>query len=175
MSARILVISDTHFGHENIYSFVDSQGRRIRHEFKNSFEGDYEMVRRWKSVVRPDDHVYHLGDYAMNHTKYLYLLRELPGHKRLILGNHDHWRVRDYMEAGFEKVYSSRLIGQYLLTHIPVQIILWTYGIAIVGFFVYFVPWLILFLLCFALVVKAGTWAIDTLMDQDPTKIDPVC
>jgi hypothetical protein len=55
------------------------------------------------------------------------------------------------------------------------RIILWTYGIAIVGFFVYLVPWLVLFLLCFALVVKGAVWAIDTLMDVDPTKIDPVC
>lgn len=119
--ARIWVISDTHFGHGNIYRFVDSEGVRIRKEFANSQEGDSEMVRRWNAVVRPDDHIYHLGDYAMNHRPFLYLLKELSGHKRLILGNHDHWRVRDYVEAGFEKVYSSRLLGQYLLTHIPVH------------------------------------------------------
>lgn len=74
--ARIWVISDTHFGHGNIYRFTWTpvQGGpevRIRPEFANSVEGDSEMVKRWNAVVRPDDHIYHLGDYAMNHRPFL--------------------------------------------------------------------------------------------------------
>ena len=118
--ARIFVCSDQHFHHANIYSFVDAKGERIRKEFANVQEGDRAMVERWNAVVTPQDHVYTLGDVTMGNN--LSLIKELQGHKRLVLGNHDKCDVRQYREAGFQKVYSSRQFDKWcLLTHIPVH------------------------------------------------------
>jgi calcineurin-like phosphoesterase family protein len=127
---RIWVLSDTHFGHENMYRFthtVEGITRRVREAFADAREGDAEMVRRWAAQVATTDIVYHLGDLTMERsargrTLLTSILPFLPGHKRLILGNHDHLDVRDYRALGFEKVLSSRRFGsQVLLSHIPVH------------------------------------------------------
>lgn len=73
--------SDHHFGHARIIELA-------KRPFASVEEMDDEMVRRWNTVVRPGDTVYHLGDFAFDdHNKYL---PRLAGQKRLILGNHDH-------------------------------------------------------------------------------------
>lgn len=138
--ARIFVISDTHFGHENMYKFTyrpyrceldeqqcDAACRathpelRVRPEFTSSAEADTEMVRRWNAVVRPEDHVYHLGDVCMDTSHHLALVPHLLGHKRLILGNHDKGKMSEYHAAGFQKIFGSRHFEGFILTHIPVH------------------------------------------------------
>ena len=54
-------------------------------------------------------------------TEFIQLTRSLPGHKRLILGNHDHYDISVYVEAGFEKIRASNVIDGLLLTHYPVH------------------------------------------------------
>lgn len=121
----IYVVSDTHFGHQNMYKFTytDADGieRRVREEFANAEEGDAAMIERWNSVVKPEDHVYHLGDVAMRRPDLERVVPRLNGHKRLILGNHDKEDVNHYRKLGFQKVYGSRRIDDFLLTHIPVH------------------------------------------------------
>ncbi len=54
------------------------------------------LVANWNSVVKPDDHVYHLGDFCFgNVEKWNWCLEpgRLNGHIHLILGNHDPERV----------------------------------------------------------------------------------
>jgi calcineurin-like phosphoesterase family protein len=53
---------------------------------------DEAIIARWNERAAPGDLVYHLGDFAVDdHGVYL---PHLKGEKRLILGNHDHSRVR---------------------------------------------------------------------------------
>ena len=56
---RMFVVSDTHFGHEREFLY----GPR---NFSSIQEHDEEVIRRWNSVVQPDDTVYHLGDVIFN-------------------------------------------------------------------------------------------------------------
>ena len=119
--ARIWVISDTHFGHENIYKFVAADGRRVRPEFSNAIDADAEMVRRWNAVVRREDHIYHLGDVCMDTARHLAIVGHLFGHKRLILGNHDKGKMTEYMAAGFQKILGSRWFDGFILSHIPLH------------------------------------------------------
>lgn len=85
------------------------------------------MVERWNAVVRPDDKVYHLGDVVMQRGSdarvrpFLRIIQRLHGHKRLVLGNHDHCKVTAYLEAGFQKIYGVRLVDGWWLTHIPID------------------------------------------------------
>lgn len=109
-------ISDTHFHHKNI---IDFAGR----PFNDVEEMNECMVERWNTVVKPSDHIYHLGDVTMerdNRGNGLGIMRRLNGRKRLIMGNHDHYAPKWYMEH-FEKIKASTVFDGLLFTHIPVH------------------------------------------------------
>ncbi|MBN9007111.1 MAG: metallophosphoesterase [Rhizobiales bacterium] len=78
------LISDTHFGHDGIIELC-------KRPFANSREMDAAMVLEWNSVVRSDDTVIHLGDFAHHYPadKLPKLFAALNGRKHLIKGNHD--------------------------------------------------------------------------------------
>jgi calcineurin-like phosphoesterase family protein len=117
--ATVFVISDTHFGHANMLSFTGLDGQRVR-SFESVEAMDEHIVARWNAVVRPRDHVYHLGDVAMRKDG-LAMVSRLNGHKRLIPGNHDIFEVKDYLAAGFQKIYGMRVLDGWLMTHIPIH------------------------------------------------------
>lgn len=109
----IWLISDTHFGHENIIGYC---GR----PFATAAEMDERMVEYWNSVVRPSDKVYHLGDVAMR-KEHLAIVKRLHGKKRLIRGNHDIFDTKDYLNAGFQEILGVRVLAHALLSHFPVH------------------------------------------------------
>lgn len=115
----IWVISDTHFSHANFLTFTDVSGAQIR-PFASVQEMDECMVERWNSVVRPSDHVYHLGDVAMR-KEHLVIVKRLTGKKRLLRGNHDIYRTSDYLEAGFQEIHGCRVLADMVFTHIPIH------------------------------------------------------
>lgn len=126
MSHHIWFISDTHFGHENILKFTDSNGNLIRgSKFSNVDEMDEYMIQQWNSVVRPEDKVYHLGDVLMDKKKF-YLLARLNGHKRLVRGNHDIHPTKLYAEH-FEEIHGCRVFNglpdrlRIAATHVPIH------------------------------------------------------
>lgn len=119
MSGNIFFISDTHFGHEKCCTvFKRKDGSPLR-PFANAQEMDEEMVRRWNEVVREQDKVYHLGDVVIN-KKYLNVLGRLNGSKRLIRGNHDIFKTKEYMEY-FKEVYGVRVLEDMVLSHVPLH------------------------------------------------------
>lgn len=107
------VISDTHFGHANIMGYC-------QRPFATVEEMDEAMIANWNAVVRPQDKVYHLGDVAIKRES-LSKVRRLNGHKYLIAGNHDIFDVRDYLDAGFEKVMGVKVFDGVIFTHIPLH------------------------------------------------------
>lgn len=116
----IYVISDTHFGHANILTFIGENGRRVRPEFDDVAAMDEAMVERWNARVRPQDHVYHLGDVAMRRPD-LAIVKRLNGHKRLVRGNHDVYQTKDYLAVGFKEIHGTRVLANMVLTHIPIH------------------------------------------------------
>jgi calcineurin-like phosphoesterase family protein len=49
------------------------------------------LISNWNSRIKPDDEVYHLGDFAFaGITKVVPILEQLNGKKYLIRGNHDY-------------------------------------------------------------------------------------
>lgn len=109
----IWFISDTHFSHENIIRYA---GR----PFSNADAMNEAIVERWNSVVKPGDHVYHLGDVAFSKPA-LQIVRRLKGTKRLILGNHDTLAAIDYNSVGFQKILGARVFDGILFTHYPIH------------------------------------------------------
>lgn len=110
----IWIFSDPHFSHENIIQYCNRP-------FKNAAEMDEAMVERINSVVKPQDHLYCLGDVVMR-RKQLAIVRRLNGHKRLVCGNHDIFDTKEYMEAGFKKIMAYRVMDNVILSHIPIHV-----------------------------------------------------
>lgn len=113
--------SDTHFGHENIINFC---GR----PFSNATEMDEALIENWNFIVKPQDHISHLGDVTLARGgqaiqgRYIKLINRLHGHKRLFLGNHDHMPIKAYLLMGFEKIYATwRDENGLLFSHIPIH------------------------------------------------------
>lgn len=118
--ANVFFIGDTHFGHEKCCTtFKRKDGSPLR-PFSNSEEMDEEMVRRWNEVVKHDDKVYHLGDVVIS-KKHLNTVFRLNGNKRLIRGNHDLFKTKEYIEVGFKEIYGVRVLEDMVLTHVPLH------------------------------------------------------
>jgi len=112
-------ISDTHFGHAKMLS-------ACARPFDSVEEMDRGMIAAWNSVVRRDDHVWHLGDFGYK-VKPDYLKRvfdQLNGIKHLIVGNHDHDQVAT-TEFGWASVDQIRVLNyegqKVVLCHYPMR------------------------------------------------------
>jgi calcineurin-like phosphoesterase family protein len=84
------------------------------------------IIDNWKSIVKPNDIIWNLGDVAMcemkDKTKLSELINSLPGHKKIVLGNHDNHNIDYWYDVGFEEVYSYPIIYEkwYILSHEPI-------------------------------------------------------
>ena len=115
----IFVISDTHFGHENILKFLSEDGNNLR-SFYDVHHMNELMIENWNKVVSDSDIVYHLGDvyFGKGHE----VLPRLKGRKRLIVGNHDNPKSQ-YLLNNFQKIMLWREFAEFncLMTHVPVH------------------------------------------------------
>lgn len=112
-----LFTSDTHFGHARILQYCKRPWTTVE-------EMNEGLIERWNEVVRPTDHIYHLGDFGMGSPKHWQkIVERLNGYKILILGNHD--RRASYMSGlGFDEVHDTLLLteeprGRLYLCHEP--------------------------------------------------------
>jgi calcineurin-like phosphoesterase family protein len=121
MMTKIYVTSDTHYGHSNILKFKRNDGTPLRN-FKDIDEHDNIMVDNWNKIITPQDHVYHLGDVVIN-RRCLDICKRLMGHKRLVRGNHDIFKTKEYIDVGFQEIYGCRVFPKHnmILSHIPIH------------------------------------------------------
>lgn len=111
---NIWFTSDTHFGHANILTYEN-----IARPFKDLHEMSTALIERWNSVIKPNDTVYHLGDFCFGRAN-MHIAELLNGKKRLILGNHDTYPINEYMWF-FDRIYGAKMWEKCILTHIPVH------------------------------------------------------
>ena len=122
MTPNTFYISDTHFGHNNVYKFTSSKtGLRIRQWAKDAAEGDEILVQNWNSVVKPNDLVYHGGDVSVS-KRNVHIVSRLNGRKILIRGNHDRAKTSEYLKY-FEEVEGSLMKPKdgIIMTHVPIH------------------------------------------------------
>ena len=94
----IYYISDLHIGHKNILKLSNRP-------FKNIEEMLEKIIENWNNVVKQDDDVYILGDMFYRFGGNVKnIIRNLNGHKHLIIGNHDKQLLND--KAALELFYS---------------------------------------------------------------------
>ena len=72
--------ADHHFGHANIIKYT-------RRPFADAIEMDKMLVERWNEVVRPEDTVFHLGDFTL--AARMPYVDKLSGRIRVVPGGHD--------------------------------------------------------------------------------------
>lgn len=79
----IYYISDLHFGHLRCI-------KMDKRPFSSIEEMDRILIENWNNKVNEEDDVYILGDFSykskIDPVEYL---KQLKGHKHLIVGNHD--------------------------------------------------------------------------------------
>lgn len=114
----VFLTSDTHFGHLGVCRFTRADGVTKLRPWDNPQDMDDDMVARWNAVVRPGDKVYHLGDVVIN-RKALPTLARLNGDKILIKGNHDIFKLEDYLPF-FRDVRAYHVMDGKILSHIPI-------------------------------------------------------
>lgn len=119
--------ADTHFGHKAMIA------NGWRPQYGSTDEMDADLIDRWNTTVRPDDVVWHLGDFGMGPARlFLPIVAQLHGTIHLIAGNHDApWSgMRDshkaqpvWLAAGFASIqaFARRRINgtNVLLSHFP--------------------------------------------------------
>ncbi|WP_144758795.1 metallophosphoesterase [Methylobacterium dankookense] len=91
--SRQLFVSDTHFGHGSILSPRMQNPR----PFASIVEHDETLIANWNTAVRPEDTVWHLGDfcYRCSEEYARSVFGRLKGrHRFLVRGNHDRISVR---------------------------------------------------------------------------------
>lgn len=115
---RTFLVSDTHFGHTKMCTFVNEDGSSLR-PWDDLDQMHEDLVANWNKVVSPNDKVYHLGDVAIA-RRGLAQLERLNGRKVLIRGNHDIFKLSDYTKY-FTDIRGCHYLDNYILTHIPVH------------------------------------------------------
>ena len=83
-----------------------------------------ELIRRWNEKVGPDDTIFHLGDFAFGGSDiWNNILKQLNGHKILIIGNHDIKNLREGYMQYFDYVGPQLLLNieerSVYLNHYP--------------------------------------------------------
>lgn len=124
----VFFISDTHFGHRNVIHFTKEDGVTLLRTFLDSNgnwrgflsieEMDEHIVDNWNKTVSPQDKVYHLGDFSLG--KNPSIAGRLNGHKRLVRGNHDNNKIKEYAKY-FEEIYGIRHLQGCALSHVPIH------------------------------------------------------
>jgi calcineurin-like phosphoesterase family protein len=125
-NADVWFTSDQHFYHRNIIKYCERP-------FADLDEMHQTIVDNYQAVVKPEDYVYFLGDFAMGPRKltrpetnklFQEVMDQLPGRKILIRGNHDYGANGRYYDIGFEKVSHQMTFQRQkiILTHDPGKI-----------------------------------------------------
>lgn len=87
---KIYVTSDTHFGHRNIIKYCNRP-------FNSVEQMDSCMIDIWNAIIKPNDIVFHLGDFSLAGAEIAGpIIDKLNGKKILIAGNHDRGSIKNY-------------------------------------------------------------------------------
>lgn len=111
-------ISDHHLGHLEILNFKNYNGSNVRN-FSSLEDMHSRIITNHNKVVNDNDTVYFLGDVVIN-KNYFYILNELKGKKKLILGNHDIFNIKEYQKY-FTEIVSYKVFPEFICSHIPIH------------------------------------------------------
>lgn len=106
----IFFTSDTHFYHKAIIGYCNRPVPPISDTNDDPTAQVLMMnewlISRWNAVVKPEDEVWHLGDFVFCGKEKLFgVLDRLNGRKNLVLGNHDYGASKYLLQVAATKPY----------------------------------------------------------------------
>lgn len=118
------VVSDPHFGHAGVCKFLAPNGVDKLRPWTCPNEMDEVLVKNWNEVVKPTDRVNLLGDVVIN-RRCLPTIGRLNGRIRLVKGNHDIFKLSDYISY-FDDIAAYHVTkgsqgGKVIMSHIPIH------------------------------------------------------
>jgi len=116
---KTFIWSDLHLGHANIIKYAERP-------FKDVHEMDKTLIKNWRETVGSKDKIINLGDVYYNKSmeQITKIIKNCPGYKILIKGNHDKRSTGFYRSIGFHEVYRYPIIYDkyWILSHNNVYI-----------------------------------------------------
>ena len=116
---NVFIWSDNHFFHDNIIKYCS---RPFEFSKNGSLECLKYQINNNLKTVKEDDLCIFLGDLVYlnkcNVEKFEEMFNKLPGHKILVLGNHDNTDY-DFKRLGFEHVLNYFIVGKTMFCHYP--------------------------------------------------------
>jgi calcineurin-like phosphoesterase family protein len=116
--------SDQHFGHKNII-------KSCNRPFGSVEEMDAALIANWQVLVKPEDEIWCLGDFAFRNSRSVSsYLSELPGKKHLIHGNHDSEETKNLSAWASSQGIAEIKIGKQVivLCHYALRVWHWKNG-----------------------------------------------
>lgn len=134
-------ISDPHFGHPNILTYMQKErpfaSRALINELdkRNGIPPEFQeeladalavhnqhIVDTINDYVNPTDTLWILGDVAFRNEEALQYVKKINcRNKNLILGNHDVYSMAEYVSVGFNKIRGMARHKEFVLTHAPIH------------------------------------------------------
>lgn len=114
-------IADPHFTHKGIITFEDNEGHLCR-PFSSIEEHDDLIIDNINKIVRIQDKLFIMGDVVMN-RRCLSILDRINTKKRvLIRGNHDVFKLKDYLPY-FKDIRAYKVMPKHnlIFSHIPIH------------------------------------------------------
>lgn len=109
--------SDLHFDHFNIIKFCDRP-------YTTTEEMNQALKDKWNARVKPEDHVYILGDICMSVDGFIKHVESLNGFKHIVRGNHD---PKNILSKKIKNTHFTELIhsvhdgdNKVILCHYPI-------------------------------------------------------
>lgn len=104
--SNIFFTSDTHFGHANIAGKNVSKWEDGYRDFSSVEAMNQELVKQINKIVKPNDVLYHLGDWSFGGIDNIWKFRKQINCQNihLILGNHDHHIEENKILPNVERV-----------------------------------------------------------------------
>ena len=99
--------ADTHLDHANIIRYCNRP-------FANKDEMNEVIIQNWNSVVKHEDTIYHLGDFAFSKDPGKFFHR-LNGNKILIKGNHDKQPTTRLPWGSVHSYYELKVDGRFIV------------------------------------------------------------
>ncbi len=104
----VFITSDTHVDHFNIINYCSRP-------FRDSNDMNLHIVTEWNKLVKPHQHVIHVGDFQFGYKNFV---QYLNGNVTLIKGNHD-MRTRCLMDCFNSGILVGDECPEILVKHRP--------------------------------------------------------
>jgi calcineurin-like phosphoesterase family protein len=117
--SKTWVYSDPHFYHNNIVTFTNYDGSKVR-PWDDANQMTEDMITWYNECVNDEDRVYILGDVAFTAAGIQKSVSRLKGRKVLVPGNHEPTKMRRYFDL-FDDVRGYVVKKDFIMSHIPIH------------------------------------------------------